>query len=101
MNTTPNPRATKKSSGELVGPPGLLLLLDWVDVALGAADEVEVGDDMFVMFRPVLQENDTLRSSNGSGRSIKSSATRESSGDLMNEWCRKSVGPAGRLTLAY
>ena len=43
MNTTPNPRATKKSSGELVGPllPPLLLLP--VGMGDGVADVV---DDM-------------------------------------------------------
>lgn len=44
MNTTPNPSATKKSSGELVGP--LELLLWCVVVACGAAELVVVGDGM-------------------------------------------------------
>jgi hypothetical protein len=34
VNTTPNPRATKKSSGELVGPPPPPLL-DWVLLPVG------------------------------------------------------------------
>lgn len=40
MKTTPNPRATKKSRGELVGPL-LLPLLAADDVATGALDVVE------------------------------------------------------------
>jgi len=43
VKTTPNPRATKNSRGELVGPPG------WLDaevVALGTADVVDEGVDM-------------------------------------------------------
>lgn len=34
VKTTPKPSATKNSSGELVGPPGLLF--DWVIVGVGA-----------------------------------------------------------------
>ena len=40
VKTTPKPRATKNSRGELVGPP--LLPLSLVDVGLGP-DAVEVG----------------------------------------------------------
>lgn len=39
MKTTPNPKATKKSSGELVGPPPP----PPPDVELGAAGAEEVG----------------------------------------------------------
>lgn len=43
MNTTPKPKATKKSRGELVGPPPPPEL----DVVVpGWADEVAVADDM-------------------------------------------------------
>jgi hypothetical protein len=45
VKTTPNPRATKNSSGELVGPVLLLLLLEVPDVAVGAA-EVDSGLDI-------------------------------------------------------
>lgn len=44
VNTTPNPKATKKSNGELVGP--LVLLPPELVVGPGGADDVEVGDDM-------------------------------------------------------
>lgn len=43
MNTTPNPSATKKSSGELVGPPPppeLLLLVGDVEAGGGLGDVV-------------------------------------------------------------
>lgn len=43
MKTTPNPKATKNSRGELVGP-GLLLV---VEVAEGAA-EVDDGLDILI-----------------------------------------------------
>jgi len=43
VKTTPNPRATKNSKGELVGPPGELLALV---VALGTAEVVDEGVDM-------------------------------------------------------
>lgn len=39
MKTTPNPRATKNSSGELVGPALLLLLLAALVDAVGAAED--------------------------------------------------------------
>lgn len=42
VKTTPNPNATKKSSGELVGPPPPLLLGGDV-VAAGMFDDVGVG----------------------------------------------------------
>ncbi len=43
VKTTPNPKATKKSKGELVGPPPLPLGLV---VGPGGADDVEVGADI-------------------------------------------------------
>ena len=43
VKTTPNPRATKKSRGELVGPPPPPEL---DVVGPGGADEVAVGDDI-------------------------------------------------------
>lgn len=47
VKTTPNPRATKKSSGELVGPPLLLPLLDAaLVVALAMAELVAVAADI-------------------------------------------------------
>ena len=45
VKTTPNPKATKNKSGELVGPGLLLLLFAALDEADGAA-EVEVGFDI-------------------------------------------------------
>lgn len=41
VKTTPKPRATKKRSGELVGPPPPLLPLSLLVVAEGKADVVE------------------------------------------------------------
>lgn len=44
VKTTPNPKATKKSKGELVGPPPPPPEADVVGP--GGPDEVAVGDDM-------------------------------------------------------
>jgi hypothetical protein len=46
VKTTPKPRATKKSSGELVGPPPLLSLLSLPGglVGLGWLEKTEVVD---------------------------------------------------------
>lgn len=44
VNTTPNPKATKKSNGELVGP--VPLLPPELVVGPGGADDVEVAEDM-------------------------------------------------------
>lgn len=42
MNTTPKPKATKKSRGELVGPPPLPLLLAGEGDRVGTAEVTEV-----------------------------------------------------------
>ena len=41
VKTTPKPRATKKSSGELVGPLPLLVFPDSVALGVGALDVPE------------------------------------------------------------
>lgn len=46
VNTTPNPRATKKSKGELVGPLPLFPGPPKLVVGPGGAEDVEVGEDM-------------------------------------------------------
>lgn len=54
MKTTPNPRATKKSNGELLGPPPPPLPL--VEVLVAAEVElvtVEVVDDISWMMREI------------------------------------------------
>lgn len=54
MKTTPNPRATKKSNGELLGPPPPPLSL--VEVLAAAEVEllaVEVVDDISWTFREI------------------------------------------------
>lgn len=50
VNTTPKPRATKKSSGELVGPFPLLFPLSVV-VAAGGDDVVADAVDMITSYR--------------------------------------------------
>jgi len=43
VNTTPNPSATKKRSGEFVGPPGELSCVDLAAIAVAVAVPVDVG----------------------------------------------------------
>jgi len=56
VKTTPNPRATKKSKGELVGP---LLELFSVGEGLGMGEDGEVGcEDMVASHCPCICPND-------------------------------------------
>ena len=55
VNTTPNPRATKKRSGLLVGP-SLLLLFPPVVEAAGVALEVVVGGKVELEEADILKE---------------------------------------------
>lgn len=43
VNTTPKPRATKKRSGEFVGPPGVLSCVALAAIAVAVAVPVDVG----------------------------------------------------------
>lgn len=60
VKTTPNPRATKKSNGELVGP---LVELPWF-VWEGAGDVDPVGEDMMASRCPCIRSRDELRERN-------------------------------------
>jgi hypothetical protein len=49
VNTTPNPRATKKSNGELVGPPELFGLSLGGDVGDGVDIAVKTGVEAMIV----------------------------------------------------